>query len=469
MQTYDFIALGGGTGGLSASRAARREGGRVALISDAPLGGDCTFTGCIPSKALIEAARQGLDFDAAMTRLHDVVAHIAATENADVLRSEGIDVIEGRGVFTGERQLEVDGQTLTAGAISISTGARAVVPPIPGLSDVAYLTNHELFDLSARPASLGIIGGGPIGCEMAQAFSRFGTNVTIFELANRVLGREEPAASSVIAGALEQSGVTLHLGAAVTRVAAASGSAGIEVYTADGNRTVVEQLLIASGRQANTENLGLDVAGVKLNSKGFIAASDDLATSADGIWAVGDVNGKSPFTHAADEMGRIAVFNAIKGGALKRGKRSAANSQSLKKVNFNPQWIPRVTFTDPEVASVGVAEADAPAGARVAELPMHANDRALTADRTAGYIKLIAGPRRLLRNAGGGQIIGATIVGDRAGELIHEPTLAMRTHMFTGRLAQTTHAYPSWSTGVQKAAAMFFVEIEGRSARPARS
>lgn len=457
MTSYDVLALGGGTGGLSVARAANRAGARAALISDSPLGGDCTFTGCVPSKTLIESGRAGLSFEAAMARMHEVVERIAATENAETLRGEGIDVFEGRGVFSDAQTVDVEGTAVTAEHVVICTGARAFVPPVDGLGDVDFLTNHELFNLSRKPASLGILGGGPIGCEMAQAFHALGVSVTVFEMADRILSREDPEASRIVAEQMISEGIDLRLSARVTRVESARAGSGIAVHVEGDSPVVVEQLLVAVGRRANTASLGLDTVGVKLDGRGFIETTPELATTTEGIWAVGDVNGRSPFTHAADEMGRIAVGNALKKG---RG--------SGKK--FRSDWIPRVTFTNPEVASVGVSEADAPSGARVAELPMHANDRALTAGQTEGYIKLIVGPRRLLGNRGGGQVLGASIVGQRAGEMIHEPTLAMRTRMFAGRLAQTVHAYPSWSSGVQKTAALLFVdEVEGHRARPVRS
>lgn len=449
---YDVIALGGGAAGLSAARAAMNEGASVALISDSPLGGDCTFTGCVPSKTLIEAARAGRSFGEAMSDVHRVVETIASTENADVLRHEGIDVIEARATLVGGTTLAVEGRRLAADHVMVATGSRTAVPPIEGLSDVNYLTNESLWDLGKKPRTLGVLGGGPIGAELSQALAQLGVSVTVFEMADRVLSREEPEASRVAAAALERTGVTLRLGQPVTRVAAAAG--GIRVETAEGPPIEVEQLLVATGRRPNSEGFGLDTAGVEVDRRGHVVTDDDLSTNVDGIWAIGDVNGKMPFTNAADEMGRLAVWTALRTG---------------RRYKFRPEWIPRVTFIDPEIAAVGVSEADAPRGARIAELPMSANDRALTAGRIDGFIKLIVGRRGLLGNIGGGLVLGATIVAPRAGEMIHEPVLAMRTKMFAGRLALTTHAYPSWSMGIQKAAGSLFYEIEGRQARKVRT
>lgn len=454
-ERYDVAVVGGGAAGLSASRAAMHEGANVVLISDSPLGGDCTFTGCVPSKTLLEAGERGASFDEAMAAVHQVVESIAATENADVLRSEGIDVIEGRATFLAASLLSVTthgaDRRIDAKRVIVGTGSRPFVPPIPGLSDSPFVTNEGLFELDTKPATLGVLGGGPIGAEMAQAFARLGVAVTLFEQGGRILSREEAEASAIVTRALEADGIDVRTNTMVERVEAAGR--GVVVH-AGGATTPVDQLLVATGRQPNTGGLGLDAAGIATDKRGYITTSASLATSARNVWAIGDVNGKLPLTHAADEMGRVAAWNATRAG---------------RRYRFNPAWIPAVTFTHPEVARVGVTEAEAPASARVVELPMTENDRPRTAFETEGYIKIIVGPRLGLRNAGGGKVLGASIVGTRAGELIHEPTLAMRTKMFAGRLAQTTHAYPTWSIGIQKAMGQLYYEIEGRSARAVRT
>ena len=228
---------------------------------------------------------------------------------------------------------------------------------------------------------------------------------------------------------------------------------GVGVVLEDGTTVEADQLLVAVGRKPFTDGLDLDAAGVRTDERGNIVTDDRLATSADGVFAVGDVTGKLPFTHAADEMGRTAALNALRWPL---------------RLRFHAGRVPWVTFTSPEVARVGMSEADAVAhGGQVAYLPMSAVDRAVAAGRTEGFIKIIAGPRTLTRNLAGGKILGATIVAPRAGEMIHEIAFAMRTRAFTGRLAQTVHAYPTWSTGIRSAAAQFFFERDGRSARPA--
>jgi len=449
---HDLIIIGGGAGGLSAARAARWVGADVLLVNDGPLGGDCTFTGCVPSKTLLAASRDGLEFGPAMQRVGSAISHIAATETADVLRSEGVDVIEGRAAMVNHDTIAIDSKRITSPRIIIATGGRAFIPPIPGLDSIEFLTNETIFSITEKPKSLGIVGGGAIGCEMAQAFSGLGIEVSIFELAPHLLPREEPEAGAVIKSALEATGVRVHVGENIDKVSPTDDGSGIKVTTAVGESSF-DQLLLAVGRAPNSAGMGLEELGVKLDQRGFVQTDDRLATDVRGVYAVGDVTGKLPFTHAADEMGRLATGNALKKG---------------QKGPFRTSWIPWATFTDPEVAHIGMTEAEAAEhGGLVAELPITELDRAVTDGYHEGFIKLISGPRKVLRHVGGGQILGATIVAPRAGEMIHEVAVAMRTKMFTGRLAQTVHAYPTWSYGVQKTAGQFFGTVDGRTARPA--
>ncbi len=453
---HDLIVVGGGAGGLSAARTGARRGARTVLVQDGPLGGDCTFTGCVPSKTLIEAARRGDGFGAAMAAVRAAVGQIAATEDDAALRRDGIEVRHGRARLLGGGRVEVDGRTLAAPRIVLATGARPQVPPVEGLADADHLTSDTVWDLERLPASLVVLGGGSIGCELAGAFAGFGCRTSVVEAVDRLLPGEEPEASQVVAAALEAAGVAVRTGRPVEAVAAADG--GVALRLQGGTTVEAERLLVAVGREPVTDGLGLDAAGVRTEA-GRIVTDDGLATSAPGVWAVGDVTGRMPFTHAADEMGRIAVANALSRLARVRPRR------------FRREAVPWVTFTTPEVGRVGLTEAaaaEAHRGARVAYLPMAEVDRAVAAGRTEGFVKLIAGPRRVLGDLGGGRVLGATVVAPRGGELVHEAALAMRTGMFTGRLAQTVHAYPTWSVAVQQAAAQFFVEVGGRRARPAR-
>jgi pyruvate/2-oxoglutarate dehydrogenase complex dihydrolipoamide dehydrogenase (E3) component len=447
----DLIIIGGGTAGLGAAREAIAAGASPLLITDGPIGGDCTFTGCVPSKSLIADSHRGRPFPEAMARLHRVIEEIAATESADVLRGEGVEVIDGRGQLVGADAVEVHGVVRTAPHIVVATGARAAIPPIPGLDTVPYLTNETLFELTELPARLGVIGGGAIGSEMAMAFAGFGSTVTLVEGLDRILPHEEPEASSTIQRVMEAEGIDVLTGHHVDSVSA--GPAGIEL--AIGDRTVtVDALLVATGRRPNTGGLGLEALGVALDDRGHVVVDGKLKTNVDGIRAAGDVTGLLPFTHAAYEQARLAVAHALKKGT---------------RWKYDASTTPWVTFTRPEVARVGVTEHEAAEmGGRVAYLPLTHVDRALTEDRTEGFVKLIAGPKPVIRHAFGGQLIGATIVAERGGEMMHGPAMAARLGMFTGRLAQVTVAYPTWTMAVQQAAGQFFQKMHGLEARPAQ-
>ncbi|MXZ98738.1 MAG: SidA/IucD/PvdA family monooxygenase [Acidimicrobiaceae bacterium] len=456
MMDHDLIVVGGGAAGLGAVRAALWAAADVALITDEAPGGDCTFTGCVPSKTLLAAARDGLGFAEAMARVRSTVEHIAATESAEVLENEGVTVIEGRARLVTHDTVAVEERRITAPRIVVATGSQPSLPDcIAGLAEAEPLSSETVFDLTGAPESLGIIGGGSTGCELAQAFAAFGTEVTLFEQGPQLLPSEVSEAAALVCEALGQIGVTVRLDTRVEAVEPAPGGV-VAVRTscrdgaADGAPVVCERLLAATGRVPATDDLGLDGMRVKFDPHGHVITNDRMMTSLRGVYAAGDVTGRAFLSHAADEMGRIAAGNALGKGL--RGR-------------FREATIPRVVFTDPEVASVGVIPWHAPPGSRVAYLPLTEVDRAVTDGRTDGFIAIVAGPRRLLRNTGGGRILGATIVTPRAGEMIQEIVLAMRTGAFAGRLAQASHAYPTWSNGVQKAAAQFFGEVEGRRAR----
>ena len=456
MMDHDLVVVGGGAAGLGAVRAAVWAGADVALVTDSAPGGDCTFTGCVPSKTLLAAARDGLDFAGAMARVRDTVEHIAATESADVLRGEGVTVIEGRGRLATHDTVAVGERRITAPRIVLATGSRPTLPSgMPGLTDARPLTNETVFGLAEAPKSLGIIGGGATGCELAQAFALLGVEVTLFEHRTQLLPSEEPEAAATVRAALQDTGATVMLDTRADAVERGSdGLLTVRTQPADGTVTpvavTVDQLLVCTGRTATTEGLGLAGLRVKLDSSGHVVTDDRLMTSLKDVYAAGDVTGRAFLSHAADEMGRIAAANAL--GKGRRGR-------------FHGATVPSVVFTDPEVASVGLTPSCAPPGSRVAYLPLTEVDRAVTDGRTDGFIAIVAGPRRLLRDTGGGRILGATIVAPRAGEMIQEVVLAMRTGAFAGRLAQASHAYPTWSSGVQKTAAQFFGEIDGRRAR----
>ena len=457
----DVAILGGGAAGLAAAREARRRGASATIVTDGPLGGDCTFTGCVPSKAVIESARAGLGFADAFQRARDVVAEIASTETAAVLRREGVEVVEGEGTLQrpasrgGGPSLHVDGLEIRAKGVVLATGSRPLLPPIDGLLDADPLTSENLWELREPPRSLAVIGGGAIGCELSQAIAELGVGVSLVELADRVLTGEEPAASSIVAEALGGAGVDISTGVGVEAVRRCDRASGVELQLAGGSTVSADRVLVAVGRRPNSDRGGLADADVALDRRGFVATGDNLSTNVDGVYAAGDLTGRSPFTHAADHMGRLAAANILSRFGRRR---------------FDPAKVPAVTFTAPEVASIGLSEAGAAArfdDARVAELPLAEHDRAIAAGKTAGYIKLIAGPNPVIGSLAGGRLLGATIVAERAGEMIAELALALRVRAFVGQLAMTVHPYPTWSYGIPKAAAQFFTTVEGRTARPA--
>lgn len=454
---YDLIVIGGGAAGLAAAQAGAAARARTLLVAEGEIGGECTFTGCVPSKTLIEAAARGASFTDATAAVREAVAAIAATETPAVLSRHGIKVVRGRAAFSSPREVTVDGRVLRARGFVVATGSRPAVPPVPGLAGVPYLTNENVFDLTRLPASLAILGGGAVGCELAQAFGRLGSRVTLIEAAPRLLPAADPAAASVVAQVFAAEGITVHAGSAVEKISSIQNGRGCLLRLHDSTEVAAEKLLVAAGRTSYTAGLGLSAAGIRLDDRGAVAVDAALATTARGVYAAGDVTGLMPFTHAAYAMGRIAARNALR--------------RHRPPERFSAAGIPWAVFTDPEVAQAGLTEEQAAArvrGARVAYLPMREVDRAVTAGRTEGFIKIVAGPRRLTGSLGGGRVLGATIVAARAGDMIGEIALALRTGMFTGRLAQTAHVYPAWSLAIQQAAAQFFGGYGERAARPAR-
>lgn len=445
----DLVVIGGGAAGLAAARAARRRGAAVTLVSDSPLGGDCTFTGCVPSKTLLNAAHRGDSFDVAMAEVQRTVNSIAADESFDVVRGEGIGALNERATFIDRNTIDVGGRSIRARRFVVATGATPSIPPIPGLDASRVLTSQRLFTLSALPRRLVILGGGPIGVEMAEAFAQLGSRVTVIEAMDRILPREESESSAVIAASLEQLGVTIRTTTSCTAVEHSLDHITLSFDV--GTSLECDALLVAVGRTPSSAGFGLEAIGVRTSTRGFIEVDDRLRTSVRTIFAAGDVAQTLQFTHVANETGRMAVANALSRVPVRR---------------FHPEWIPAVTFTSLEVAHVGVLESEVGHNhARVAYLPMSEFDRARTSGDTRGFVKIITEPRRLSGHRLGGTIVGATIVAPRAGEMLAEIVLAMRTGMWPTRLATTTHAYPTWGLAVQQTIAQFFGEYGGRTAR----
>ena len=468
----DLVVIGAGAAGLAAARTARSAGRSVALLDVARPGGDCTHYGCVPSKTVLDVAHRvagaraaqqwglppvaDVDFGQVMGHVRAVVADVERDESPQQLAGEGIDLVRGWARFTGPHSIDVDGRRLDASRFVL---AHAAIPPVPGIGDVAHLTNRTLFELTERPAHLLVLGGGPIGVELAQAFAQLGSRVTLIEAAPRILVKEEPEVSSIIAAVLERDGVEVRTGAAVEQV-----SAGPALQLAGGGTVSGSHLLVAVGRSPAAAGMGLDRAGVVTGSRGEIVTDRYLRTSARHIFAAGDCTSLLQFTHVADEQGRLAAGNAFASQRAVPGLPGGLKA-------FNTRVVPWVTFTDPEVGRVGMSEQQAFAAygrrARVAVVSLAEMDRPRTAGHTDGYLKLIAGPRRLAPSHLLDEVIGLTAVGPAGGELAAYGALAMQTRMLAARLAQTTAPYPTYSIGLRLAAARLFGEFGGSSWRPA--
>ena len=440
---YNLVVIGGGTAGLVSAAGAAGLGARVALVEKALLGGDCLNSGCVPSKALLRSARAvaearkapslgvrtgqvEVDFVAVMARMRRLRAGISPHDSAERLTKIGVDVFLGEGRFSSPRTVEVDGRSLRFNRAVIATGGRASVPPIPGLAEVDSLTNETLFWLTDLPARLLIVGGGPIGSEMAQAFSRFGSRATIVETSPHLLPREDADAAAIVQRRFVAEGIHLELGVTLTRVETRGGEIVVhaERTRADGLTESVEavgdRILVAAGRAPNVESLGLEAAGVAFTKQG-ITVNDQLRTSNPRILAAGDVCSRFRFTHAADAMARIVIQNALFYG---RRKASAL-------------VIPWATYTDPVIAHVGLYEDEArKAGHAVETITVGLNevDRAILDDGTDGFVRV---------HHEKGRLLGCTIVSAHAGELIGEASYALTRGGKLGQFSSTVHPYPT--------------------------
>lgn len=445
---YNLVVIGAGTAGLVAAAGAAGLGAKVALIERHLMGGDCLNAGCVPSKGLIAAARRAaqvrdagdfgvhvegsrVDFAAVMERMRSLRADIGPHDGAERFRDLGIDVFRGQGVFTGSHRVEVAGATLDFRKAVIATGARAAAPPIPGLADTPHLTNETLFTLTELPRRLLVLGAGPIGCEMAQSFARFGAEVHVVEMGAHVLMREDADAAAVVQAALLRDGVRLHLSATTTQVAR-EGDETVLTLEEDG-RTVElrgDALLVSVGRAPNVDGLGLDAAGVEHDARQGVRVDDTLRTSNRDVFAAGDVASRYKFTHTADFLARIVIRNALFGG---RAKASALT-------------VPWATYTDPEVAHVGLYPADAEErgiAIDTYEQPLSGNDRALLEGETEGFVKVHT-------RKGKDTIVGATLVGPHAGDLISEVSVAMAAGAGLGTLGNTIHPYPTTADAIRR-------------------
>jgi pyruvate/2-oxoglutarate dehydrogenase complex dihydrolipoamide dehydrogenase (E3) component len=448
---YHLVVVGGGTGGLVTAAIGVALGARVALIERHLLGGDCLNVGCVPSKAVIRAARAWNaaagaserfgapaiagdgDFGRVMERMRRIRAEISAHDGAARFRELGVDVFLGDAVFEGRDAVSVDGQTLRFRRAVIATGTRPGAPPISGLAEAGYLTNETVFSLTELPRRLAVIGGGPVGCELAQSFARFGSEVTILEAGERILLKDDAEAAAVIAGALEREGVRVLAGTRATAVEVRGDERAIRYPRGEtGEELVVDQILVATGRTPNVENLGLEAAGVQFDPREGIRVDDRLRTANPRVYAIGDVASPYQFTHVADAHARMVVRNALFFGR--------ARASDLV--------IPWVTYTSPELAHVGILPDEVARRADDVEtvtVPLREVDRARIDGEAEGFLKVYL-------DRGSDSILGATLVAEHAGDIISQIGQAMTQGIGLGRLGDTIFPYPTRAEVIRKAA-----------------
>jgi pyruvate/2-oxoglutarate dehydrogenase complex dihydrolipoamide dehydrogenase (E3) component len=445
---YNLVVLGAGTAGLVSAAGAASLGAKVALIEKHLLGGDCLNYGCVPSKAVIRAARVAetvreaaaygvhvetgfkINFTEAMERMRRLRAGISEHDSARRFRDLGVDVFLGGGRFTGRSTVEVQGQRLEFTRAIIATGARADRPSFPGLAEAGFLTNETVFSLTELPRRLCVIGAGPIGCEMAQAFRRLGSEVCVVTHGANILPKEDPDASTIVQRKFEQEGIRLVLGARILKVETVDGTKFV-VFEKNGREehTASDELLIAIGRSPNVEGLNLEAAGVAYDKEG-VRVNDRLRTTNLRIYAAGDICSRFKFTHAADAMARLALRNSLFFG------RSKASSLV----------IPSCTFTDPEVAHVGLYEDEArKRGHEVVThtVNMSEVDRAILDGATDGFARVHV-------DAKTGKILGATLVSEHAGESISEFVLAMTHGVSPSAFSSVIHPYPTQAEALKR-------------------
>lgn len=449
---YNLLVIGAGAGGLVTSYIAAAVKAKVALIEKHKMGGDCLNSGCVPSKALIRSARfaaeqrradelgfspshSRADFAAVMERVSEVIKEVEPHDTIERYQGLGVECIEGEARLVSPWEVEVNGQRLASRHIVIATGARPLVPKLPGLDQVPYLTSDSLWQLRTPPRRLLVLGGGPIGCELAQSFALLGIPVTLVELSEQLLPREEREVADALAGQMSRDGVQLLTGWRAERadyLPAAKGDLPIRLQLRRGNETQVvegDQLLLALGRVANVSGLGLEELGVELAPRGTIAVDGFLATNFPSILAVGDVAGPYQFTHFAAHQAWYAAVNALFG--------------QFKRFRADYRVIPAATYTTPEIARVGLNRKEAEAQGiafEVTRFELAELDRAIADGERHGFVEVLTVP-------GKDTILGATIVGTHAGERIAEFVLAMRHRLGLGKILGTIHAYPTLMEG----------------------
>jgi len=431
-----LVIIGGGPAGLVIASVASQLGLKVTLIEKSGrLGGDCLHSGCVPSKTLIHAARVAalmrrgrefglqacepkIDLGKVNDHVQSVIDQIQKHDDPERFRSYGCEVLFGSAEFVDARRVRVNGELVRGRRVVIAAGSRPLVPPLPGLAEAGFVTNERLFSLRELPGRLVVLGGGPIGVEMAQAFARLGSQVTLVERLPHLLPQEDPELADALQDRLVAEGVTIHTNTSAERVRVAGDTRVIECSA--NLKLETDQLLVALGRRPSLEGLNLEAAGVQYDRRG-ISVDKRMRTSQKHIFACGDVCGPYPFTHMAEYQAGIVISNAV--------------FRFPKKADYGV--VPWVTFTDPELARVGLTAkqaADKGLDPVVLRFPFHEIDRALTEVEPHGFVKLVTYRKRIL---------GASILGPHAGELLHEIVLAMKTGASIGAISATIHAYPT--------------------------
>jgi pyruvate/2-oxoglutarate dehydrogenase complex dihydrolipoamide dehydrogenase (E3) component len=447
----DICVIGAGSGGLSVAAAAAAFGVPVVLIEKGKMGGECLNTGCVPSKALIAAGRRAenarrgapfgvtaqsvaVDFKRVRDHVHGVIGAIAPNDSRERFSALGVRVIAGEAQFTDPETVAVEDYTIKARRFVIASGSSPAIPPIGGLAKIPYLTNETVFDLGVCPTHLLVIGAGPIGLELAQAFRRLGADVAVLE-AVQPLAKEDPECAAIVLDALLREGVALRSGVNIASIKQAENEITVGIKAANGRDETFEvsHVLVASGRRPNVEGLGLDKAGIRYGPRGIVV-DKGLRTSNKRVYAIGDAVGGAQFTHLANYHAGLVIRNAL----------------FRLPVAVRDDLVPRVTFTDPELAHVGLTEAQAKERHRIRILrwPFHDNDRAQTERETEGHIKVVTTKR--------GRILGATIVGANAGELIASWSLAISQGLNIRAFAGFIVPYPTRAEAGKRAAIDFF-------------
>ncbi len=454
---YNVIVIGAGTAGLVTAAGTAGLGGRVALVERNKMGGDCLNYGCVPSKALIASARMidrirhasrwGLNeqepqfqFEKVFESMRLRRAKLAPNDSVERFETLGVDVFSGEASFVSPREITVNGQSLRAKNFVITTGTRAGIPPIEGIGDVPFFTNETIFDeLRKKPDSMIVVGGGPIGCELGQVMHRLGVKVTIIEVLDQILPKEDSDVADWMETRLETEGIRVLRSSQATRVAISDGKVQFELvrkprgaHEAESKRIVSDSLLVSAGRLPNVEDLNLEAAGVRFSRRG-IEVNAYLQTSQRHIYAAGDIVGPFQFTHTADAQARVAVRNILMPYQLLRQK-------------MDYSVVPWCTYTDPEIARVGLNETEAKQqniGYDLIKLRIDELDRSVLEREEAGFIKVLIGK-------GSDKILGVTIVAAHAGDLLHEFVLAMKYRVGVSQLATTIHAYPTFAELARK-------------------